>query len=155
MFYPTGDSPNGKLLICIDDAKPEIDEVTADCNEACMLECLSEWLEENNCCVENWQLKEYLKDRGINESRIEEDMAAGAAAGAPAAGLATLGTVSGMGNPQAPRNGGTNAGFYNDSLNGSGDKFPSLTVGTGAAKGTKGKGKVVSSYLDFLKKKKK
>jgi len=117
-----------------------------------LLECLTEWLNEKACCVECWQLKEYLKNKGLDESRIDEEMAAGAAAGAPAPGFATLGTVSGMGNPATPQNGGTNTGFYNSNLNGSGDKFTSISAG-----GTKLKkrGKVVNGYLDFLKKKKK
>lgn len=149
MFYPTGDSPKGKLVICMNDSKPEIDEALCNCDEGCMTECLTEWLEENACCVESWQMKKYLKDKGMDESRIDEDMAAGAG---PATGAATLGTVSGMGNPASPQNGGTNAGFNNASLNGSGDKFTSLTAGTGAAKK---KGRVVETYLDFLKKRKK
>lgn len=153
MFYPTGEKPLGKTIICMQDSMPEIEEATSDCNEECLLECLTEWLNEKACCVECWQLKEYLKNKGLDESRIDEDMAAGAAAGAPAPGLSTLGTVSGMGNPATPQNGGTNTGFYNSNLNGSGDKFTSLSVG-----GTRMKGKdskIVRSYLDFLKKKKK
>jgi hypothetical protein len=87
---------------------------------------------------------------------MNEDMAAGAGA-APAPGLATLNTTAGMGNPQAPMNGGTNAGFYNSSLDGSGDKFPSLNVGTNAAGSSRRKKgeRLVGSYLDFLKKKNK
>lgn len=154
MFYPTGEAPKGKMVICIQDSEPEISEITQDCDESCMLECITKWLNENSCCLESWQLKEYLKGRGIEEGRIDEDMVAGAASSAaPAPGLATLGNVSGMGNPQTPQNGGTNAGFYDAGLSGSGDKFPSLTVGTPAAKG--GRGRVVKTYLDFLKKKKK
>jgi hypothetical protein len=152
MFYPTGTVPAGKMVICMDDESPEIEKVTENCDEGCMLECLTEWLNEAQCCLECWQLKEYLKNKGIDESRIDEDMAAGgAAAGAPAPGLATLGNTPGMGNVQAPMNGGTNAGFYNNSLNGSGDKFPSLTAGTQAAK----KKRLVQNYLGFMRKKRK
>jgi hypothetical protein len=152
MFYPTGEKPLGKTIICMNDSMSDIDEATSDCNEECLLECLTGWLNEKACCVECWQLKEYLKNKGLDESRIDEEMAAGAAAGAPAAGFATLGTVSGMGNPATPQNGGTNTGFYNSNLNGSGDKFTSISAG-----GTKLKkrGKVVNGYLDFLNKKKK
>lgn len=152
MFYPTGEKPLGKMVICIQDSRPEIEEATSDCNEQCLLECMTDWLNENACCVEGWQLKEYLKERGLDESRIDEDMAAGAAAGAPAAGFATLGSVSGMGNPATPQNGGTNVGFYNPNLSGSGDKFSSISAGGSKLKTQKSK--VVNSYLDFLKKKK-
>lgn len=154
MFYPSGKSPNGRLLICLSDSRPDIDEVTKDCNEECMLECVREWLNETECCAESWQLKEYLIEKGLDESIVNEDMAGGPAAGSPAPGLATLGNTPGMGNVQPPMNGGTNAGFYNDSLNGSGDKFPSLTAGTPAAKAKKMKSKLVKNYLEFMKRKK-
>jgi len=156
MFYPSGETPKGRLVICMEDSKPEIDEATANCQDYCIVECLTEWLHENECCVEDWQMKEYLKNKGVGEDQMNEDMAAGAGA-APAPGLATLNTTAGMGNPQAPMNGGTNAGFYNSSLDGSGDKFPSLNVGTSAAGSSKRKKgeRLVGSYLDFLKKKNK
>lgn len=153
MFYPSGKVPNGKLVICLDDSRPEIDAVTEDCNEDCMLECIREWLDETECCAESWQLKEYLKEKGLDEDLVNEDMAGGAAAGSPAPGLATLGNTPGMGNVQAPMNGGTNAGFYNNSLNGSGDKFPSLSAGTPSARAKQTKSKIVKNYLDFMKRK--
>ena len=155
MFYPTGEKASGRMVICMDDSKSDIDEALSGCNEVCIVECLTDWLHENSCCVEKWQMKEYLKNKGISESRIDEDMASGAAVGAPAAGLSTLGTTQGMGNPVAPRNGGTNAGFYNSSLDGSGDKFSSLTVGTSSAGSKRTKKKVVSNYMDFINKRKK
>jgi hypothetical protein len=75
-------------------------------------------------------------------------------AAAPAPGLSTLGNVSGMGNPAPPSSAGaTNSGFYNSANNGSGDKFTSLTAGTGAAK--KKAAKTVDNYLEFVKKRKK
>jgi hypothetical protein len=118
-----------------------------------MMECLQEWLEENDCCVEEWQMKEYLKNKGLSESQINEDLAAG---GAPFAGAATTSNVSGMGNPATPQNDGTNAGFYNDSLKGSGDRFTSLSTGTPAAKKKKGdRKKAIASYLDFINQKRK
>jgi hypothetical protein len=112
---------------------------------------MTSWLKEKQCCVESWQIKEYLKERGIEESRIDEDMASGSASPSPAP-LATLNNTSGMGPVQAPRNDGTNAGFYNKDLVGSGDKFPSLNVGTNKLSA---KGKIVKNYYDFIKKKRK
>ena len=57
-----------------------------------------------------------------------------------------------MGNVQAPASGGTNADFYDGAV-GSGDKFPSLTVGTPAAKKgsakKKKKDRVIKSFNDF------
>jgi len=57
-----------------------------------------------------------------------------------------------MGNVTAPAAGGTNADFYDGAV-GSGDKFPSLTVGTQAArKGNKKKKKkerLVKTFDDF------
>jgi hypothetical protein len=152
MFHPTGPSPKGKILICMEDVEEEIDDIIHDTEPGKMVEALTKWLNENEYCVECWQMREYLKAKGMDENTINEDMAA--AAPAPAPGLATLGTVSGMGNPAPPgAAGATNAGFYNPANQGSGDKFPSLTVGTPAAKSKKGK--IVATYLDFLKKKKK
>lgn len=152
MFHPTGPSPKGKILICMEDVEEEIDDIIHDTEPGKMVEALTKWLNENEYCVECWQMKEYLKAKGMDENAINEDMAA--AAPAPAPGLATLGNVSGMGNPAPPSAAGaTNAGFYNPANQGSGDKFPSLTVGTPAAKSKKGK--IVATYLDFLKKKKK
>jgi hypothetical protein len=55
------------------------------------------------------------------------------AVAAPAAGLTTLANVQGMGDPTPPGPGGKI---------GSGDKFPSLTVGTPAAKRRKEKEKI-------------
>jgi hypothetical protein len=150
MFHPTGPTPKGKTLICMEDVEEEIDDIIDDVESRKIVEVLTKWLDENSYCVECWQMKEYLKGKGMDENAINEDMDAAA----PAPGLATLGTVSGMGNPASPSaSGATNAGFYNPDNQGSGDKFPSLTVGTPAAKSKKGK--IVASYLDFLKKKKK
>jgi len=159
MFYPSGETPNGKTVVCIEDERAELDKLTEGCEDFLAVEEITEWLAEHDYCVEAWQMKEYLISKGVNESIVNEDMAAGGApapAGAPAAGFATLGTVTGMGNPATPQNGGTNSGFYNNSLNGSGDKFSTLTAGTAAGKKEKKKTrKIVTSYLDFVKLKKK
>lgn len=134
----------------MEDVVQDLDEVTCNCEANRMVKAITEWLNENDYCVETWQMKNYLKSKGMDENTINEDMVAAA----PAPGLATLGTVGGMGNPTPPSSAGaTNSGFYNPANQGSGDKFTSLTVGTPAAR--KKKGKIVASYLDFLKKKKK
>lgn len=144
MFHPTGNMPNGKILICMEDEELEIDELIEECESTKIVETITKWLDENNYCVECWQMKEYLKAKGMNENDINEDMG----------GLATLGDVSGMGNPAPPSAAGaTNAGFYNSANQGSGDKFDSLTVGTPAAKGKKKK--TISNFIDFLKSRKK
>lgn len=153
MFYPTGKSPNGSMVVCMHDEAPEISEALKDCDESCILECMTAWLKEKQCCVQSWQLKEYLKEMGIDEMRIDEDMSAGISAPAPSP-MASLNNTPGMGPVQAPKNDGTNAGFHNKDLVGSGDKFPSLNVGTSSMKG-KAKGKIVKNYYDFIKKKKK
>jgi hypothetical protein len=151
MFHPTGQLPNGKTLICMMDEEEELDDIIYDCESSEQyVKAVTEWLNENDYCVECWQLKEYLKAKGMDEDKMNEDMGAAA----PAPGLATLGNVSGMGNPSPPSSAGaTNSGFYDSTNNGSGDKFTSLTAGTGAAK--KKKAKTVDNYLEFVKKRKK
>lgn len=163
MFYPTGNSTNGRKLVCIDDERKNLDECLneCNCNESCDCDdcncnescnCVENWLGENNYCVEKWQLKKYLNDRGLKMQKLDEDMDGGAA---PAAGLATLGNVGGMGNPAPPTNGGTNAGFYDGSKNGSGDRFGTLTVGTGAANKKGKRKKKMISYKEFVDKNRK
>jgi hypothetical protein len=152
MFHPTGKLPNGKTLICMMDEEEELDSIIDGCGSSeKYVRAVTEWLNENDYCVEGWQLKEYLKAKGMDEGKMNEDMVAAAA---PAPGLATLGNVSGMGNPSPPSSAGaTNSGFYNPANNGSGDKFTSLTAGTGAARNKKAK--TVDNYLEFVKKRKK
>ena len=152
MFHPTGKLPNGKTLICMMDEEEELDSIIDECGSSKQyVKAVTEWLNENDYCVECWQLKEYLKAKGMEEGKMNEDMVAAAA---PAPGLATLGNVSGMGNPSPPSSAGaTNSGFYNPGNNGSGDKFTSLTAGTGAARNKKAK--TVDNYLEFVKKRKK
>lgn len=136
------------------DEEEELDNIIDECESSeKYVKAVTEWLNENDYCVESWQLKEYLKAKGMDEDKMNEDMGAAAPA-APAPGLATLGNVSGMGNPSPPNAAGaTNSGFYNSANNGSGDKFTSLTAGTGAAKNKKAK--TVDNYLEFVKKRKK
>jgi hypothetical protein len=156
MFYPTGNSTNGRNLVCIEDERKNIDSCVdgCNCNESC--NCVENWLDQNDYCVEKWQLKDYLKGKGFALQKLDEDMDGGSAP--PATGLATLDNVGGMGNPISPTNGGTNSGFYDNSKNGSGDKFSTLTVGTGAAnKKGKSKKKMISyrEFVDRNRKKKK
>jgi hypothetical protein len=147
MFYPKLEN---RCLVCMKDEEREIEEAIANCGETEVLEALTEWLNENEYCVETRQLEKYLADKGIVQKIDEDGMG-----GAPAAGLTTLGDVGGMGNPAPPSNGGTNAGFYDAGRSGSGDKFPSLNVGTPAAKKKPKNYKTLISYLDFVKGKKK
>ncbi len=160
MFYPTGEGTSGRCLVCMEDEATSIEETLLECGSSQLIETFKKWLDENNFCVECWQMKENLVKRGIPAHKLEEDMGAGGApvapAGAPAGNaFATLGTTPGMGVAAPPTNGGTNVGFYDSSKNGSGDKFPSLTVGTPAANKKKKKFKTLSSYLEFIKSKRK
>lgn len=155
MFYPTGTSTKGRCLVCMEDEAPQIESCLCECGPDKMLESFKKWLDECNYCVECWQMKENLEKRGVKSESIDEDMGAGAPAapaGAPAgSAFATLGSTPGMGNVATPQNGGTNVGFYNSTKDGSGDNFPSLAVGTPAAKKKIKKSKSVISYLDFIK----
>jgi len=145
MFYPKLEN---RCLICMNDEEREIQEAIANCEDSEVLEALTEWLNEKEYCVEKRQLEKYLADKGIVQ-KLDEDGMGGAPA--PAAGLATLGDVGGMGNPAPPTNGGTNAGFYDATRSGSGDKFPSLNVGTPAARKKSKNSKTLLSYLAFVK----
>ena len=103
MFHPTGQLPNGKTLICMTDEEEELDDIIDECGSSEQyVKAITEWLNENDYCVESWQLKEYLKAKGMEEAKMNEDMGAAA----PAPGLATLGNVSGMGNPSPPSSAG-------------------------------------------------
>ncbi len=118
MTYPTGNN-EGRSVICMNECRDMINEALCECNESCVLECLTKWLDENEYCVECSQLNEYLNECGY-KMRVDEDMAA------PAPGLATPANVNGMGNPATPTNGGTNAGFYDATKVGSGDRFDAV-----------------------------
>ena len=135
------------------DEEEELDNLVDECDDSSeYVKKITEWLNEREYCVESWQMKEYLKAKGMEEQKMNEDMGAAAA---PAPGMATLGNVGGMGNPAPPSSAGaTNAGFYNSANTGSGDKFTSLTVGTPAANPRKHT-KTIQSYMDFIKNKKK
>lgn len=149
MYYPTGNSTNNRTLVCLccEDTPMMEDRESPDAIEL----KIKEWLDENDYCVEKWQMDEKMKSCGCDGYELQEmDGGAPAPAGDGGGAFATLGTTQGMGNVEAPSSGGTNADFYGGSV-GSGDKFPSLTVGTPAAKGNKKKkkDKVVKSFADF------
>jgi hypothetical protein len=159
MFYPTGKGTSGRCLVCMEDEASSIGEALLECGSGQLMEAFKKWLDENNFCVECWQMKENLVKRGISAHKLEEDMGDGGApvapAGAPAGNaFATLGNTNGMGMVAPPTNGGTNVGFYDSSKNGSGDKFPSLAVGTPAANKKKKKFKTLASYMEFIRPKK-
>lgn len=141
MLYPTGKTDEGRDLVCMENLANEINEALCECNESCVLECFTNWLNENNYCVECGQLNNYLKENGYKTQINEDDMGGGA--------FNTPGSVNGMGNPTAPTNGGTNAGFYDLSKVGSGDKF-----GASSYK-KKSKNKMVKKFQDFIKSRKK
>lgn len=148
MYYPTGKSTGGRCLVCMDDEAKEIEEALCRCHASKMVEGLKNWLDEKGYCVECWQMKENLTKRGAPADKLDEDMAA--PAGGAGGSFATLGNTPGMGIAAPPTNSGTNASFYDATKSGSGDKFPSLTTGTPAAKKKK-KGSSIVSYLDYIK----
>jgi hypothetical protein len=149
MYYPTGNSTSGRTIVCMcceADAPIMEDQESPDSIES----KIKSWLDENNYCVEKWQMDEKMKSCGCDGYELQE-MEGGAPADGGGGAFATLGTTQGMGNVQAPVSGGTNADFYSGAV-GSGDKFPSLTVGTPAAgngKKKKKKDRVVKSFEDF------
>lgn len=221
MFYPTGKTTGGRIIICKCCNEDELNSIKAD--DTIVLQELNKWLEENNYCMETWQVKEYLNDLGVSdddvnetmneydeevrfrflnksaedtfegsdlyslvdldekgdfvsnkntfnaistylqdegfdntdyEVLVDEDAAAAAAMGGPAAGFATLGTVTGMGDVASPTNTGTNASFYSAGNAGSGDRFDAHAL---SGKGTKAKNQkitkkypVIKNFNDFL-----
>lgn len=190
MFYPTGKTTGGRIIVCKCCNEDQMASIKPQ--DTIALHELNKWLDENNYCMETWQVKEYLNELGVASEEVNEmmneydeevrfrflnksaeetfessdlypmadldekgdfivdkktfsaistylqdegynsgdyevlvgeDAAAVAAPGAPAAGFATLGTVSGMGDVVSPTNTGTNASFYDPSAVGSGDRF--------------------------------
>ena len=143
MFYPTGNNTEGRVLVCMKDHEDKVLDLSSDSSS--FLDNITEWLGENNYCVEKWQLKEYMKTCGCDESMIEE-MEGGDGGG----GFASLGSTPGMGDVSSPSAGGTNLDFYSGDV-GSGDIFTTLYPGTPAAKKKKGKRKDLSLIKDFDK----
>jgi hypothetical protein len=216
MFYPTGKTTGGRIIICKCCNQSEMSQFEPSING------LREWLDENQYCMETWQVKEYLSESGmvdteINETlgsydeevsfgftnkkaemefeesdfydlvdydqaadryhtdkntfetlmeylmdegyssedvevSVQEDSAAAAAPGAPAAGFATVATVTGMGNVSSPTMDGTNASFYDPANVGSGDRFDARAL-KASFKDTKKKSKkspAIKNFDDFL-----
>lgn len=142
MFYPTGEKTQGSVLVCMRDYDDKISAFSSDSDT--FLESITEWLTENNYCVEKWQLKEYMKGCGCSEDMIKE-MEGGDGGG----GFASLGSTPGMGDVSTPTAGGTNYDFYSGEA-GSGDIFTTLYPGTSSAKKGKKK-KSLSLIKDFQK----
>lgn len=121
MFYPTGDSTNGRTLVSLEEFTKNNELLE---NEESFMNELDNWLEANEYCVQESELKWVLEDCGFCSDDIEEMEGGGAPDGGGGA-FATLGTTPGMGNVAAPGVDGTP---------GSGDVFTTLTPGTPAAK---------------------
>ena len=144
MFYPTGESTNGREIIDLDGYEDKVNDIQE--GRGSFLESIRSWLDEKEYCVEKSQLKEFMKSCGCSEEEISE-MEGGDGGGS----FASLGSTPGMGDVSAPSSGGTNADFYGGEV-GSGDVFTSLTVGTPASKNKKkGKKRGLSLIYDFDK----
>jgi hypothetical protein len=137
-YYPSTPTKEGRKLVKLAECYKDLSEATSSCNEQCLEECSTKWMNENNCCME---AKEYSKFIAEKKTKINEE---GEAAGAPAAGYATPGNVTGMGNPASPQNGGTNQGFYDASKSGSGDRFDAVT------RKSKRKNNILKRFSQFI-----
>lgn len=130
---------------------------------ACDMEkAIKEKLDENNWCVECWQVESALKEAGFLDYSLQE------MEGAP---MASVATTPGMGavqppafpaSTQAASRGGLspNAGFYSSSWQGSGDRFDAVGMRTKSKKNSKSpsaspKFKKVKDFKTFLLSKKK
>lgn len=154
MYYPTGASTKGRTLVCMC-CEADVPVMEGEESPDVIETKIKNWLDENQYCVEKWQMDSTMESSGCGGYELRE-MEGGAPAGDGGGGaFATLGTTQGMGNVTAPAAGGTNADFYDGAV-GSGDKFTSLTVGTPAASGKgkkkkkKKKKRIVKGFDDFL-----
>ena len=128
-----------------------------------MEKAIKEVLDENDWCVEAWQIEEALCEAGFLDYSLQE------MEGAP---MATLATTNGMGSVQPPTfpaatqaasKGGLspNAGFYSSTWQGSGDRFdavgmkPKKSKKTPKAPSVSPKFKKVNDFKSFLLSKKK
>lgn len=146
-FYPTGKTTNGRTTVCLEDEDLPVYEYSSSPRQ--IERQLKEYLDENNYCTETWQVENYMHQCGYPEFELHlmEEMG-GDMGGGGGSAFASLDTTPGMGNVASPQAGGTNADFYNGKV-GSGDKFPTLTVGTPAAK--KKDKKLFKSFEEFKK----
>jgi hypothetical protein len=130
---------------------------------ACDMEkAIKEKLDENDWCVECWQVENALKEAGFLDYSLQE------MEGAP---MASVATTPGMGSVQPPTfpaatqaasKGGLspNAGFYSSSWQGSGDKFDAVGMRSKKKKTSKTpssspKFRKVQDFKSFLLSKKK
>ena len=52
------------------DEEEELDNIIDECESSEQyVKAITEWLNENEYCVECWQLKEYLKAKGMEERK--------------------------------------------------------------------------------------
>lgn len=144
LFYPTGSTTGGRYVVDIEDEEVPVHEYNA--SPRSIERNLKEFLDENNYCAEKWQVEQYMHSCGYPdyELHLMEEMG-----GDMGGGFASLDSTPGMGDVATPQAGGTNSSFYNGKV-GSGDKFPTLTVGTPAAK-KKGNKRLFKSFEEFKK----
>jgi hypothetical protein len=68
MFYPTGKTTGGRIIICKCCNQSEMADLEPSING------LREFLDENQYCMETWQVKEYLAETGMDETNVSEAM---------------------------------------------------------------------------------
>jgi hypothetical protein len=143
-FYPTGSTTAGRCVVCLEDEELPVNEYND--TPRSIERKLKEYLDENQYCVETWQAEQYMHSNGYPEyeMKLSEEMG-----GDMGGGFASLDSTPGMGNVATPQMDGTNSDFYSGKV-GSGDKFPTLTVGTPAAK-KRGNKRLFKSFEEFKK----
>lgn len=143
LYYPSGKSPNGRTIVCLC-CEPDLPILEGISDPSGIEKSIHTWLNENDYCVEKWQMDDKIKEFGFKDHQLTE-MDGG---GAP---MATLDTTVGMGPVSTPDSTGTNDSFYNGKV-GSGDKFSSVSAGTPAAKkkSKKKKRKRIQGFADFI-----
>lgn len=144
MYYPTGNTTGGRTLVCLccEDDKPFFE---SNSDPKSIESAYKKWMNENDYCVEKWQMESQIKEVCGCDDYVLEDMGGDMGGGGA---FASLDSVSGMGPVQPPSAGGTNADFYGGSV-GSGDKFPSLNLGTSTKK--KKRSRVIKEFEEFIK----
>lgn len=145
LFYPTGSETKGRTLVCMC-CENDVPMMEGQETSNAMEKKIKQWLDSNEYVVEMSQMQEKMKSCGAVDYELQE-MEGGGDGGGGA--FASLDSTPGMGNVMPPESGGTNLDFYSGRV-GSGDKFPSLNVGTQAAKKNKKKDKKVKDYKSFL-----
>lgn len=146
MYYPTGSHTGGRTIVCF--CCEDAPVMESECSPSVAESIYKKWLDENNYCVEKWQMENKIMEACGCDGYSLQEMDGGAPAGDMGGGFASLDTTPGMGPVVAPGAGGTNADFYDGPV-GSGDKFSSLTVGTPAAGKKKKKDRVIKDFNSF------